>query len=79
MKTIKNEKILGVKIWKDDTSVYLNDDLIDEYLIMHRSSESYDHSFKLIEFMSLKDMDEFIEEMKHYRNEFISLELEKDK
>lgn len=74
MKTINSEKILGVKIWKDDTSVPLNSDLVDEYLVIHQSSESYDNSFKLIEFKSLKDMDELIKKLKHYRNEFVSLE-----
>lgn len=64
MKTIDSKKIIGVKIWKNET---------DYRKIVHCVLEN-NNSWRVIEFKSLEDVDELIKNLKQFKKDFIEIE-----
>ena len=66
MRPISSNKIVGVKIWKNE----------DEYRRITYGVFNDNNSWRVIEFKSLEDVDKLIKDLKHFKKEFIEMEEE---
>lgn len=60
MRTIDSKKIVGVKIWENETDALK---LVHGYMVT-------DNSMRIIEFKSVEDVDKLIKELKEFKKEF---------
>lgn len=63
MKAIDHNKIIGVKIWKNE----------EEYNVITYGILNNNNSWRVIEFKSLEEVDELIKDLKHFKKTYIEM------